>query len=433
MPTINWSTKVIFVPQSELTFISSGRYGLDINTFRIALKDLEDSEEGIVCPTTHLHNTEVSLSGVTYARIFQIINGYTITFEDVGSPYSILVSGGNHNIADVKNVNQVSLIVGNSAGLISVVSGSGVTAQDKTDIVNMVWDELIANHVVVGSTAASLANAGNGGVNYADIANAVWDSNQSDHIVAGTFGGEIATKMDVKTIVTSNYYNPLGSNLIAGTVVTGSIASLSVRDGTFYQIQESATTGLTLEVTFNIGNTDKAGLINIYGRYAGLPSSTHYMGLWAYNYQAASWEILDDNFMPGGNTLSTLYSHEYFETHVNRANSNEVKLRLIHNPTTYSAAHNLYLDLFQVSAVTLEPSVSATDIADAVWDETIADHLVVGSTGKALSTASSGGVDYETLSGAVWGALLTANVAPGSFGEFLQKKVLTVAKFIGLK
>jgi hypothetical protein len=33
-------------------------------------------------PSTHIHNTAVTLSGVTYARTVEIINGYTIDFED---------------------------------------------------------------------------------------------------------------------------------------------------------------------------------------------------------------------------------------------------------------------------------------------------------------------------------------------------------------
>ncbi len=123
--SINWATKVITIPQADLTLISGSLYELDVDAFRLELKSIEDSEEGMAFPQTHNHNTQVTLSGVTYARTFEIINGYTITFEDVGSPYTVRCVGANHNIADVKNVNQVSLIIGNSAGLIVVDSGSG--------------------------------------------------------------------------------------------------------------------------------------------------------------------------------------------------------------------------------------------------------------------------------------------------------------------
>lgn len=75
---------------------------------------------------THRHNTSVVLSGVTYARTIEIINGYTITFEDTGSPYTVSCVGANHNLADVVNfTSEVSLIVGNSAGLVASEGGGG--------------------------------------------------------------------------------------------------------------------------------------------------------------------------------------------------------------------------------------------------------------------------------------------------------------------
>lgn len=135
--SIDWGTKVITVPQADLDYVSPGLYELDVDEFRLALKNLEDSEDGMSFPDTHRHNTEVTLAGVTYARTVEIINGYTVTFED--GQYTVRCVGANHNIGDVKNVNQVSLLVGNSAGLIVRVSGSGVTEQDKTDIINGVW------------------------------------------------------------------------------------------------------------------------------------------------------------------------------------------------------------------------------------------------------------------------------------------------------
>lgn len=116
MISINHLTKVIFVPQADLTPVSTGLYELDVNDFRLWLKDLEDDEAGIALPTTHRHNTEVTLGGVTLARTVEIINGYSITFQD--GQYAVRLVGANNNIADVLNVNQVSLRSNNSAGLI---------------------------------------------------------------------------------------------------------------------------------------------------------------------------------------------------------------------------------------------------------------------------------------------------------------------------
>lgn len=116
--SVTWGTKVIYVPQSYLTFLGGSLYQLDLNQFRLDLKNLEDSEEGMPFPDTHTHNTEVVLSGITYARIIEIINGYTVEFED--GQYSVSCTGANHNLAEVKVANQVSLIVNNAAGLITM-------------------------------------------------------------------------------------------------------------------------------------------------------------------------------------------------------------------------------------------------------------------------------------------------------------------------
>jgi hypothetical protein len=109
-------------------------YELDVNEFRLALKDIEDSEEGMSFPDTHRHNTEAILSGTTYARQLEIINEYTVTFEN--GNYSVKCVGANHNIGDVKNYNSVSLIIGNSAGM--VVGGGGITQEDKEEIADLV-------------------------------------------------------------------------------------------------------------------------------------------------------------------------------------------------------------------------------------------------------------------------------------------------------
>ncbi len=163
MPSINWSTKVISVAQSELTPISAGLFELDVNAFRLDLKDIEDGEEGMGFPDTHRHSTEVVLSGVTYARTFEIINGYTVEFEN-GS-YTVRCIGANHNLADVKAANSVSLIIGNSAGLISVDNG-GTAAS----IAAAVWQRAIENSTTAEELlraiiALSAAKATGGGTN----------------------------------------------------------------------------------------------------------------------------------------------------------------------------------------------------------------------------------------------------------------------------
>jgi len=142
--SIDWGARIIYVPKAYLTFLGGTTYSLNVNTFRLTLKDLEDDVEGMPFPDTHRHNTEVVLGGLTLSRVVEIINGYTITFEN--GIYSVSLTGANNNIIDVVNLNSVSIRSANSAGMITIVSGSGVTEQDKLDIADRVWDELATQH-----------------------------------------------------------------------------------------------------------------------------------------------------------------------------------------------------------------------------------------------------------------------------------------------
>lgn len=129
--SINWATQVITVPQADLIFIGGTIYEHDVDAFMRELSDIGDSEVGVTQPATHRHNTEVVLAGVTYVRSIEIINGYTVTYEDL--PYRVNLTGGNNNIVDVLNYNQVQVVSNNSAGK-QVVEAS-VSAQDIADAV----------------------------------------------------------------------------------------------------------------------------------------------------------------------------------------------------------------------------------------------------------------------------------------------------------
>jgi hypothetical protein len=68
--------------------------------------------------------------------------------------------------------------------------------------------------------------------------------------------------------------------------------------------------------------------------------------------------------------------------------------------------------------------LSPEGLANAVWDKSLADHQNIGSTGRALSDAGGAGNP--------WSADLASNNTAGTFGALVQK-LLTVAKFLGLK
>jgi hypothetical protein len=157
--SIDWLSRVIFVPQADLTPLGGGVYELDVNAFRLSLKSIEASEIGMPFPETHRHNTQVSLAGATYARTMEIINGYTVEFED--GQYTVVCSGANHNIGDVKVVNSVSLIIGNAAGLIVVAGGEGggLTTQEHNQLMALpLLAEIVAG--VWGATTRTLSTFG---------------------------------------------------------------------------------------------------------------------------------------------------------------------------------------------------------------------------------------------------------------------------------
>ncbi len=116
--TVDWPTKIINIPKNDLVLIQSSPTEireLDMNSFRLTLKDLEDDTSGMPWLDTHRHIAPVTVGGVTLARVVEIINGYTVTFED--GQYAVNLKGANTNLGDVTNVNQVSVRSSNSAGL----------------------------------------------------------------------------------------------------------------------------------------------------------------------------------------------------------------------------------------------------------------------------------------------------------------------------
>lgn len=141
--SIDWATKIISVPKADLTLIDAGPpeiRELDLNDFRLWLKDIEDSEEGIIHLDTHRHNTEVTIGSLTLARTIEMINGYTVTFEN--GNYQVDLVGANSNVSDVTNLNNVGLRSYNSAGLI-LVGGENETL-NKLD--NMIVESSDGNY-----------------------------------------------------------------------------------------------------------------------------------------------------------------------------------------------------------------------------------------------------------------------------------------------
>ena len=139
--SVNWLNKVVNVPKSDTTFVStdpiSGREirDFDLLQFRLDLHLIQESEQGIAHDTIFSHNTTVDIGGVTLARVIEIINGYSVQFED-GS-YAVNLAGANSNVADISVVNAVSIRSANSAGLVQVTSGSGLSPDQAIQLIEL--------------------------------------------------------------------------------------------------------------------------------------------------------------------------------------------------------------------------------------------------------------------------------------------------------
>jgi len=197
--SIDWGTSVITVLTASLTLVQAGPpviREMNIDEFRLALKDWEDNVDGIGFLKTHNHNTEVTVAGTTLARTVVILDPYTVTFQD--GQYAVNVVGANSNISEKANVNQVSIRSFNTAGLISVQTGVSGSGSSPGDIAAAVWDTTLAEHTSSGTTGKALddiVNASGSGASPGVIAAAVWDTAMVEHTGSGTFGERVANNL----------------------------------------------------------------------------------------------------------------------------------------------------------------------------------------------------------------------------------------------
>ncbi len=181
--SIDWPTGVIFVPKADTVLAGtdpiSGREirSFDTDQFHEDLRDEEETVAGRAWPLTHSYNAAVVIDGVAYAPQLTMVNNYQVEFESVGTPWRVIFTSTNNNIASFSVVNDVSIQPGNSAGLQIVTSGSGVTAQDKTDIINGVWTKALESgltaeeitRIMLAAVAGKTAGVGTTNEHYKSV------------------------------------------------------------------------------------------------------------------------------------------------------------------------------------------------------------------------------------------------------------------------
>ena len=158
--TVNWTTKVFTVPLSDLTLVSGNNYTLDTSDFWIEVRRLEASAatgDGLWAEQALEFVNTQTLSGLEYSAIVKLINGYTWDIDSTNINVSLL--GKNSNLLDTYIPgNGISVLANNSAG--KIITGSGVTEQDKTDIISGVLaGDMTEDYPVDGQSIMTLTQA----------------------------------------------------------------------------------------------------------------------------------------------------------------------------------------------------------------------------------------------------------------------------------
>lgn len=269
--SIDWPNRVIHIPKSYLTFVGGSVYQLDTESFRIDLKLAEQSEQGQVHPPTHNHNTSVLLGGIEYARIIEIINGYTITFED-GS-YVVNLVGSNNNVLDVSNLNSVQVRSNNSAGLINIlelqqiVFDSAVHVDQSTSNSGQIYPIGTPLRPVNNFADAIIIAQSRGFKTLKIYGNAVLDT--GDNVSGYRLVGENAARTlltinDAATISNSEIENCSVTGILDGNALIREcyVYDLSFFSGFMFQCQ--------IYGTITLGNSTQANILNCFSADANL-------------------------------------------------------------------------------------------------------------------------------------------------------------------
>lgn len=114
-------------------------WSLNLNTFKTILGDLSDAEDALPFDYPFSYVAPITVGGVSLAAVLQIINDYTVTFQD--GQYAVNLEGLNSNVGDRVNVNQVSVRSANSAGLTF-----NKQAEDSAYLDGRIWVDTISGN-----------------------------------------------------------------------------------------------------------------------------------------------------------------------------------------------------------------------------------------------------------------------------------------------
>lgn len=389
--TIDWGARIIYVPQSFLSYIGGTNYTLDTIALKIALRDAEDSEVGVARPSILNFNTSVLLGGIGYAPIVEIINGYSITFEN--GLYAVTLVGSNNNILDVVNLNQVAVRSNNSAGLVQML-----------EIQHSSFNGVVSVDTVSGATGSL----------YPYGTTRVPTNNLPDAKQIATARGfriiEVSGDVTLNDVLDFTGFRFRGSGIGISEFTVESAAN--VYNCTF---ENASITGV-LDGDCRILNCAVGTLQYVSGVVSDSILDTGVITLGAGEaYFLNCFSEVPDNAAPiidfGGAVASELAIRNY---------SGSIVLR-------NKSSSNIAVVELNTGHVTIDSTITAGTIIVRGTGT-----LVDNSTGTTI-VDTSGLLSVASVAGAIWDAPVASHVTAGSFGKFMQSSVLTVQKFLGLK
>lgn len=263
--------------------------------------------------------------------------------------------------ADVVNASALA------ADAVTEIQSGLATAASQTTIAGYIDTEVAAILAAVDTEVAAIkaktdnlpaSPAATGDIpSAATIADAVWDEAIADHIGAGAAGLSLINAENYAANVSLNFDLLQGTLMLEWGTLTGATSTTANTGGL---LADDAPVGALLVIT---GGTGVGQVRRI----------TDYVSATGVATVSPAWTITPDS----------------------------------------TSDYSILAD-----ADSSAGSLTAAAIADAVWDELVADHTDVGSTGEALG-AAGGGVTAAAIADAVWDEALSGHVTAGSAGKAL--------------
>lgn len=337
--------------------------------------------------TSHADSAYLNLiaeHGITQGRVDDTLAEVVLARDDISSLSSDVTSVK----AKTDSLSFASGRVIAKAEVVSDKSDYALSSADKSLLIAGIWDETMASHLNSGSTGEKLNN-GDAVANASSVADAVWDELRSGHASVGSFGEALDAK--VSNMATSTALSSVASGVTALGVQSSTILS------------QTAPAGIAASV-WNEARASHVGAGTFGAALQGVLS-------------AVRASLLDN--------LSNL--DVVVSTRAQQATVDSILAQTTNLDSRLTAGRAVNLDKLDVAVSTRATPITvptAAETADAVWDEALTAHAVVGSTGEKLSLLANS-PSVGAIADAVWDEAGSGHVGAGSFGARLDIVVST--------